>query len=429
MCATSSAVNADVTSSLGSTPKSRSSAFASQSSAWMTGASTRDDDDQRRGEHQRRPLGPGDGEVLGDHLAEDDVQVDHDGERQREAPPRRAGRRRRRAARRPAPAAWCSAGSGDGTQAAREQTVMPSCAQASIGPMRAPSRRARPRALAARRPGARSGCAAPTSRRTPRRRRRRCREQHQPDEAAQPLTTRPPPAVVAAGRRRGPGVLGRARAHAGRPGGRPCRDPRGPAGRRHGVAHRRNPAEARHHEAADGLVGGAVGDVDADPVAHLVGAPEPRHRPRPVAQLAAPVARAVVLVVDLADDLLDHVLEGDDARGAAVLVDDDGQLQAAAGAAGAAAGRAAASRARAGPAPSAPTPARRARRSKGTAMASFTCTTPTMSSQSGAVHREPGVPRAAGQADDVVGGRCARRRPPARGQHVGRGLLAEAERA
>ncbi len=41
MCATSSAVNAEATSSLGSTPKSRMPALASQSIAWMTGASTR----------------------------------------------------------------------------------------------------------------------------------------------------------------------------------------------------------------------------------------------------------------------------------------------------------------------------------------------------------------------------------------------------
>ena len=42
MCATSSAVNADATSSLGSTPNSRTSAFDSQSMALMTGATTRE---------------------------------------------------------------------------------------------------------------------------------------------------------------------------------------------------------------------------------------------------------------------------------------------------------------------------------------------------------------------------------------------------
>ncbi len=34
----------------------------------------------------------------------------------------------------------------------------------------------------------------------------------------------------------------------------------------------------------------------------------------------------VELVADLADQLLEHVLEGDEPRGAAVLVDDDGEV-------------------------------------------------------------------------------------------------------
>ncbi len=106
-------------------------------------------------------------------------------------------------------------------------------------------------------------------------------------------------------------------------------DPRDPAVGRHGVAHGRHAAQGRHHPAADGLVGRPVGDGDADPGAHLVGAPQPGHGPRPVTQLAAGGLRAVVLVVDLADDLLDEVLEGDHARRAAVLVDDDGELHAA----------------------------------------------------------------------------------------------------
>ena len=42
MCATSSAVKADATSSLGSTPKSRISDFESQSIAPITGATTRE---------------------------------------------------------------------------------------------------------------------------------------------------------------------------------------------------------------------------------------------------------------------------------------------------------------------------------------------------------------------------------------------------
>ena len=42
MWATSSAVNADATSSLGSTPNRRTSALDSQSMTWMTGATTLD---------------------------------------------------------------------------------------------------------------------------------------------------------------------------------------------------------------------------------------------------------------------------------------------------------------------------------------------------------------------------------------------------
>ena len=42
------------------------------------------DEEERRHEHEGRALGAGDGEVLGDHLADDDVQVGHDEQRQRE---------------------------------------------------------------------------------------------------------------------------------------------------------------------------------------------------------------------------------------------------------------------------------------------------------------------------------------------------------
>ena len=76
---------------------------------------------------------------------------------------------------------------------------------------------------------------------------------------------------------------------------------------------------------ADGVVDVVLGNADAGAVEHLVGS-----------QLAGeddgaldaddPGAAAVVLVEHLADDLLDEVLEGDDAGRAAVLVDDDGHL-------------------------------------------------------------------------------------------------------
>ena len=54
----------------------------------------------------------------------------------------------------------------------------------------------------------------------------------------------------------------------------------------------------------------------------------PRHAVAAVGQALDRVRGPVVLVVDLAHDLLDDVLDGDDADGAAVLVDHDGQLQA-----------------------------------------------------------------------------------------------------
>ena len=62
----------------------------------------------------------------------------------------------------------------------------------------------------------------------------------------------------------------------------------------------------------------------------LVVAQQPGHQPAARAERAhARLLAGVVLVADVADDLLDQVLHGDDARRAAVLVDDDGQLQAA----------------------------------------------------------------------------------------------------
>ena len=58
------------------------------------------------------------------------------------------------------------------------------------------------------------------------------------------------------------------------------------------------------------------------------GRSRPERHQRAVAALAGPGAEAVVLVGDVADDLLDHVLERHDAGVAAVLVEDDGHLEA-----------------------------------------------------------------------------------------------------
>ena len=95
-------------------------------------------------------------------------------------------------------------------------------------------------------------------------------------------------------------------------------DPAGEGARRRPRRRHGQPAERRHHEAAHRLVRagrqrqpGPLGEVgQVEPAVHL-GRPARRHRLR----------RGVVLVVDLADQLLDQVLQGDDAGGAAVLVD------------------------------------------------------------------------------------------------------------
>ena len=71
-------MNADVISSLGSMPSRRTNALAIASMSRTNGRSTRRDDVQRRHERERGAVRAGDREVLGDHLARDDVQVDHD---------------------------------------------------------------------------------------------------------------------------------------------------------------------------------------------------------------------------------------------------------------------------------------------------------------------------------------------------------------
>ena len=95
------------------------------------------------------------------------------------------------------------------------------------------------------------------------------------------------------------------------------------------LADRRHAADARQHVAADRLEP-AVLDLDAR-------AARPSRRSRPcalntnVSSASRTIGSAshVVLVANLADQLLDDVLDGDEARRAAVLVDDDRQLEAA----------------------------------------------------------------------------------------------------
>src|SRR5690606_17906286 len=89
-----------------------------------------------------------------------------------------------------------------------------------------------------------------------------------------------------------------------------------------------DPPEPGHDEAAERLVGPVVGDDEVGEVRELVGAHDTGDGPAAVSGLVGAGAAAVVLVGHLADDLLDDVLEGDDAGRAAVLVDDDRHLHA-----------------------------------------------------------------------------------------------------
>lgn len=115
---------------------------------------------------------------------------------------------------------------------------------------------------------------------------------------------------------------------AGRAVARGVHDVEPPSGHLDAVADGRDPAELGGYQAGERLVG-AVGDAQADPL-QLVGAGGAVGG----VEGAALVVRArrgevrclvrIVLVPHLTDDLLDDVLHGGDARGAAVLVDDDG---------------------------------------------------------------------------------------------------------
>ena len=90
----------------------------------------------------------------------------------------------------------------------------------------------------------------------------------------------------------------------------------------------RDPPEVLGHQATDGL-DVLVVDRDVEQLSEVVDR-EPRADPHAAAaQLLDLVGVDVVLVGDLADDLLEQVLDGDQAGGAAVLVDDDRDVGAA----------------------------------------------------------------------------------------------------
>ena len=87
-------------------------------------------------------------------------------------------------------------------------------------------------------------------------------------------------------------------------------------------------AEQLVHEPADGRHVFAV-EVVPEQLRQLVDRQAARHPESSAVLLLDRRLLDVVLVADLADDLLENVLDRDDAGGAAELVDDDGDVRAA----------------------------------------------------------------------------------------------------
>ena len=85
-------------------------------------------------------------------------------------------------------------------------------------------------------------------------------------------------------------------------------------------------AELLHHQAADGLVF-AFGSTESGVLGHLVDAQQPRHAPAVAAHPQHVGCDVVVLVADVADDLLDQVFHRHHACGAAVFVGHQHGLQ------------------------------------------------------------------------------------------------------
>src|SRR5689334_22358328 len=91
---------------------------------------------------------------------------------------------------------------------------------------------------------------------------------------------------------------------------------------REALARRRDAAEVRDHEPADGLEALAL-DVDAEALGRGVDVDLGAEDEDAVALVDDRLRLDVVLVADLADDLLEHVLDRHEPGGAAVLVHDD----------------------------------------------------------------------------------------------------------
>ena len=76
-------------------------------------------------------------------------------------------------------------------------------------------------------------------------------------------------------------------------------------------------------QSADGLVLATVGQSEVEELVGLVDLQASREDVVAVGGLLRDIVSVVVLVLDVAEDLLDDVLQRDDARGAAKLIDDD----------------------------------------------------------------------------------------------------------
>ncbi len=101
-------------------------------------------------------------------------------------------------------------------------------------------------------------------------------------------------------------------------------DPELDVGRDQLVAHDGPPPEVREDEPGEGSRA-LLRQLGAHRLVEVVDRQGAGHRERAVVDPGDGRVREVVLVLDLADDLLEDVLDRDDALGAAVLVDDDGE--------------------------------------------------------------------------------------------------------
>jgi hypothetical protein len=93
----------------------------------------------------------------------------------------------------------------------------------------------------------------------------------------------------------------------------------------HAVPDARQAAERPEHEPPDG-VPGLIGQLDPERRTEVGDVHPTVHPPAPLTDRLEHGSLVVVLVDDLPDDLLEDVLDGDDADDLAVLVDDEREM-------------------------------------------------------------------------------------------------------